>query len=72
MMSVFQAFGEGFLSLTVSALRQLVVILPVAYILANTAGLGYVWWSFPIAEACSLTLSSVFFTRLYRNKIKKL
>ncbi len=72
MMSVFQAFGEGLLSLTVSALRQLVVILPVAYILANTAGLGYVWWSFPIAEACSLTLSSVFFMRLYRNKIKKL
>ncbi len=72
MMSVFQAFGEGLLSLTVSALRQLVVILPVAYILANTVGLGYVWWSFPIAEACSLTLSSVFFMRLYRNKIKKL
>lgn len=71
-MSTFQAFGEGFLSLAVSALRQLVIILPVAYLLARIAGLGYVWWSFPIAEICSLSLSAVFFTRLYHKKIKTL
>ncbi len=71
-MSTFQAFGEGFLSLSVSAMRQLVVILPVAYVLARVAGLGYVWWAFPIAEVCSLSLSLVFFLRLYRRKIKML
>lgn len=72
LMSTFQAFGKGFLSLSVSALRQLVVILPAAYLLARFAGLRYVWWSFPIAELCSLSLSVVFFIRLYRSEIKKL
>ena len=72
LMSTFQAFGEGFLSLTVSVLRQLVVILPAAYLLMKFAGLGAVWWAFPIAEMCSLSLSAFFFTRLYRTKIKVL
>lgn len=72
LMSVFQSFGEGFLSLTVSALRQLVIILPVAYILAGFVGLGSVWWAFPIAEMFSLTLSIVFFVRMYKKKIKTL
>lgn len=71
-MSTFQAFGEGFVSLAVSVLRQLVIILPVAYLLAKFAGLGSVWWAFPIAEIGSLVLSTVFFIRLYRNKIKTL
>lgn len=71
-MSTFQAFGEGFVSLAVSVLRQLVIILPVAYLLAKFAGLGSVWWAFPIAELGSLVLSTVFFIRLYRNKIKTL
>lgn len=72
LMSVFQAFGEGFLSLGVSATRQLVLILPVAYLLARFAGLSYVWWAFPIAESGSLILSILFFIRLYRTKIKTL
>lgn len=72
LMSVFQAFGEGFLSLAVSVMRQLVIILPAAFILSKVAGLGAVWWAFPIAEICSLSLSSIFFRRLYRNKIKTL
>ena len=72
LMSTFQAFGEGFLSLMVSVLRQLIVILPAAYLLARFAGLGAVWWAFPIAELFSLSLSALFFTRLYRTKIKVL
>lgn len=72
LMSTFQAFGEGFLSLTVSVLRQLVIILPAAYLLVKFFGLGAVWWAFPIAELFSLSLSSIFFTRLYKNKIKVL
>lgn len=72
LMSTFQAFGEGFSSLMVSVLRQLVVILPVAYILSRVSGLGAVWWAFPIAELCSLTFCSILFSRLYRKKIKVL
>ena len=72
LMSTFQAFGEGFLSLMVSVLRQLVLILPAAFLLARFAGLGFVWWAFPIAELGSLSLSGVFFARLYRKKIKVL
>lgn len=71
-MSVFQSFGEGFLSLSVSVMRQLVIILPAAFILSKVAGLGAVWWSFPIAEVGSLLMSSIFFRRLYRNKIRTL
>lgn len=72
LMSTFQAFGEGFLCLMVSVLRQLVIILPVAYILSKIAGLSAVWWAFPIAELFSLLLSCLFFKRLYKNKIKML
>lgn len=71
-MSTFQAFGEGFLSLMVSVLRQLLIILPVAYLLVKFAGLAYVWWSFPVAEMFALSLSIIFFIRLYRTKIKTL
>lgn len=72
LMSTFQAFGQGFLSLMVSVLRQLVIIIPVAYILSKAAGLGAVWWAFPIAELFSMLLSCLFFKRLYKNKIKML
>lgn len=72
LMSTYQAFGEGLLSLMVSVLRQLVVILPAAYLLMKFAGLGAVWWAFPIAELFSLSLSAFFFIRLYRTKIKVL
>ncbi|MBR1737227.1 MAG: polysaccharide biosynthesis C-terminal domain-containing protein, partial [Firmicutes bacterium] len=71
-MSVFQAFGEGMISLVVSVSRQLVVLIPVAYIFAKLFGLDYVWFSFPIAEIVALTLCIVFFRRLYNKKIKNL
>ena len=71
-MSVFQAFGEGMVSLIVSISRQLVVLIPVAYIFAKFFGLDYVWLSFPIAEIVALTLYLIFFKRLYNKKIKNL
>ncbi len=71
-LSTFQAFGEGLLSLMVSVLRQLIMILPAAYLLTKFFGLGAVWWAFPIAESFSLSLSVFFFVRLYRTKIKML
>lgn len=68
--SVFQALGNGMYSLIVSAARQLIVILPAAYIFAKFFGLHMVWWAIPIAEIVSLTLSTLLLERIYRLKIK--
>ncbi len=59
--SVFQAVGNGVLSMIISICRQLAVILPVAYLLAQVGGLYAVWFAFPIAECVSLVLSLFFF-----------
>ena len=69
--SVFQALGHGFLSLWVSVIRQLVVLLPVAWAIAHFTGrLELVWLAFPIAELVAVTLSSLFLTKVYRQVIK--
>ena len=70
--STFQALGHGFFSMFVSIARQLVVLLPSAFILAAIGGLGATWWSFPIAEIASLALSLTFFRHLYAKIIKPL
>ncbi|MEG2859049.1 MAG: MATE family efflux transporter [Clostridia bacterium] len=70
--SVFQALGNGVYSLIVSITRQLVVLLPVAYLFSLTGILDAVWYAFPIAELFSLTLSILFLQRIYRQKIKPL
>ncbi|SFR93454.1 MATE family efflux transporter [Anaeromicropila populeti] len=70
--SVFQAFGDGLYSMIVSIGRQLIVLLPTAYLLAKLFGLNAVWYSYPIAEIASVTLSTMFFIHLYKKKIKGL
>ena len=70
--SVFQALGNGVYSLIVSACRQLIVILPAAYIFAKVFGLNMVWWSIPLAELVSLALSAFLLRRIYLTKIKPL
>ena len=70
--SVFQALGNGVYSLIVSVARQLVVILPVAYLFARFFGLSMVWWSIPIAEIVSVILSTLLLRRIYRLKVKPL
>lgn len=70
--SVFQALGNGVYSLIVSVARQLLVILPVAYIFAHVFGLSMVWWALPIAEIVSFILSSILLIRIYRKKIEPL
>lgn len=70
--SVFQALGDGVLSLIMSVVRQLLLLLPSAYLLAKFVGLDAVWLSFLIAEAASVTLAVLFYRRVYRNKIAKL
>lgn len=69
--TVFQAVGHGVSSLIVSALRQLVVLLPCAFLLAR-AGLEAVWYALPIAEFAALAVSVVIFLRLYRSTLKNL
>ena len=72
--SVFQALGYGVYSMIVSFARQLVVLLPSAYILArvgmNIGNDWLVWLSFPIAEIASLVTTLVLFSRLYNKVIK--
>lgn len=70
--SVFQALGHGVLSLWVSLVRQLGVLLPVAYVLAKVGGLHLVWWSFPIAEIFSVFMSVVFIRNVYKKEIAPL
>lgn len=69
--TVFQALGKAFFSMIVSIMRQLFVLIPAAYILANLGGLHVVWWSFPIAEVISLMVSSFFLVRINRTIISR-
>ena len=69
--TVFQAVGNGFSSLIISVLRQLIILLPVAFLLSKI-GLESVWYAFPIAESVSLAASIFIFERLYQNKLKML
>ena len=68
--SVFQALGDGMLSLVMSAVRQLLLLLPCAFVLAKLGGLDAVWFSFLIAEVASVTLAVVFYRSLYNKKIR--
>lgn len=68
----FQALGNGIYSTIVSLCRQLLVLLPVAYLLSLTGNVDAVWWSFPIAEVVSAAVTLVLFRRLYAKKIKPL
>lgn len=70
--SVCQAIGNPFYSLIVSVCRQLLVLIPVAWLLSKTGRLELVWWAFPIAEVCSLILSSIFLAKTMKSANKKM
>lgn len=70
--SSFQALGDGVISLVISVTRQLVFLLPLAFLLSRTGRLGLVWWAFPAAELASVTLSVIFMRRLRNKKINLL
>lgn len=70
--TVFQALGKAVYSLVVSVMRQLVVLVPVAYILARLGGLKAVWWAFPIAEIMSFMVSATCLCYVYKRIIKPL
>ena len=68
----FQALGNGIYSTVTSLTRQLVVLLPAAYLLSLTGHVDNVWWAFPIAEVSSAIATGYFFLKLYRQKVKPL
>ena len=68
----FQALGNGIYSTIVSLCRQLLVLLPAAYLLSLTGNVDNVWWSFPIAEVVSALVTLTLYRRLYLAKIKPL
>ena len=67
--STFQALGHGMLSLIISLVRQLVVLLPAAWLLSLAGRLELVWWAFPIAEIVSLAMCAVFLRYVYKKEI---
>ena len=68
----FQALGNGIYSTITSLCRQLVALLPAAFLLSLSGNVDRIWWAFPIAELVSVTFSLIFFLRIYRQKIKPL
>lgn len=68
--AVFQATGHGFLSLWSSLIRQLVGILPIAYLFGKFMGLGAVWYAFPLAEILGTGYLILAYIWLYKNDIK--
>ena len=71
--TMFQALARGTYSLIISLLRQLVVLVPAAWLLGKVTGeVTAVWWAFPIAELFSLGVSIFFFVRIYGKEIRKM
>ena len=70
--STFQALGTGIYSTIVSLVRQLVMLLPAAWLLSRLGDVNLVWWAWPIAETAGLSLTLFFFLRNYRQRIKPL
>ncbi len=68
--SVFQALGNGVYSLFISFVRQVIVLLPVAWLMARSGRLELVWWAFPIAEIASVACCLLLFARLNRKILR--
>ena len=70
--TVFQALGKATFSLVISVMRQLVILIPVAFVLSKIGGLHTVWWSFPISDLIASAMSAVYLGKIYRDIIKPL
>ena len=68
----FQSLGNGMYALYASFLRQLVLILPLAYVLSNMFGLEAVWYSIPLAELGCAFLDIYLMKKIYDKKIANL
>lgn len=70
--STMQSLGHGIYAMIMSFIRQLVVLLPAAYLLSKTGNINNVWWSFVIAECASLTVGIISFSKVKRTQIDTL
>ena len=70
--SVFQALGHGVYSMLNSIIRQIVVLVPAAWLLSLTGYVNNVWWSFPIAEVSALIVTVIFFIKVYNKELAAL
>lgn len=70
--SMFQALGNAVYSMITAICRQLFVLIPAAWLLAQLGNVDYVWWSFPIAEVVSLTLNILFLFKINKDIISKI
>ena len=68
----FQALGNGVYSTITSLCRQLIALLPAAFLLSLSGNVNLVWWAFPIAELVSLIVTLLLFVRIYRRKVRPL
>ena len=68
----FQALGKSVYSMNISLVRQLVVIIPAAYIFAKIGGVNMVWWAFPLAEIVGTSMSAMYTRRIRRTIISKM
>ena len=68
--TTFQALGRAGYSMVVSIARQLIVLLPAAYLLSLSGNVNYVWWAFPIAELMSLLMTIIFMLRINKQVIR--
>lgn len=69
--TLFQALGHGMCSMWVSITRQLLVLIPAAYLLSKLGNVDYVWFAFPIAEVASFIISTIFLIYVYNKTVKK-
>lgn len=65
--AVFQAVGKGTYSLLTSLIRQLIVLLPCAFLLSFIGNIDYIWLCFPIAEIASAITSTLLFSKIKKN-----
>lgn len=70
--SVFQALGNGLLSLITTVIRLVLVLLPVAFLLSLKGELELVWWAYPIAEIFDLMACIYFLNTFAKRKIKEI
>lgn len=68
----FQALGKSVYSMNISLVRQLLIIIPCAYIFAKIGGVDMVWWAFPCAEVAGMTMSILYTKRIRKNIIEKM
>ena len=68
----FQALGNGIYSTITSLCRQLIALVPAAYLLSLTGSVDAGWWSFPLAEIVSALTTAFLYLRIYKQKIKPL